>query len=464
MFNFINRIKNDFVIKSSHSFSFLFVVCLNSLNLISQEVVSIDYIMKTEINEVKEYEATNSKSNLLYIPFNFSSNKALTTALYDSLSSSSRIIEKIDFVYTRFKLSHNFDQEKLNRERLETLRKYALYIFDNNLIEWSFYEQVNDMTLEENRKLFHGFVIHYLDESVYSGNNGNLNTEEEITTIKKYLTRVEPATTDSVIETILEGESRYSPLLKRKKEKGIYFSKKFLGIWRKELPATFDTTWTTVYHSSTYSPFGNDSVVIQTLRRYEDQWNCNYLIEDVTGSMYPYIAQTLAWKKLKMDSSVLEHFIFFNDGDHKPDGPIGHSGGAYYLQSHDFNEIGEKIYSVMRKGGGGGTPENNIEALLTAEKSFSESNSYILIADNNAPIRDMIISEKIEKPIHIILCGVRNGAIHHSYIKLAMTTGGSLHTIEEDVNHIKEMKPGDTFILGRQKWKYLERGIIILVK
>lgn len=432
--------------------------------IFSQDVVPIDYLMESEVRQVKIYNVDHSDTNLLIIPFDYSSSQTETRDLFDSISSSNRPIEKIDFVYTKYKVSEDFDQAKLNRKRLELLRNHAPFIFDNNVIDWHFYEQANNLSLEENKKLFHGFVIHFLNNSAYAGNNGRMTTEEEIAAIENYLHSVRTSSSKRVVDKITECATRYSPILRRKREKGIYYSKKFFGIWRKEIPATYDTTWTESIIPGSYKPFGKDTVVIKTLRTYEDKWNCNYVVEDVTGSMYPYIAQTLAWKKLKMDTSVLEHFVFFNDGDSRPDGPIGKSGGAYYIQSHDFKEIGNKIKMVMRKGSGGGAPENNIEATLFAEKKFKESDSYILITDNYAPIRDMSISDKVKKPTHVIVCGVRNGTIHHSYIKLALQTGGSIHTIEEDVDDILELKAGDTFEMGGQKWKYLNRGHIVLIR
>ncbi|MEX2483864.1 MAG: hypothetical protein WED10_04875 [Brumimicrobium sp.] len=450
------------MIKIKHSF---FVVLMAfAAPIFSQDVVSVDYLMESEVRQVNVYDVDDSDTNLLFIPFDYSSSKTETTDLFDSLASSSCPIEKIDFVYTQYKVSEDFDQANLNRKRLEVLRKHAPFIFDNNVIDWHFYEQINNLSLEENKKLFHGFVIHYLHNSAYAGNNGPMSTEDEIKAIENYLDSVRISSSKRVVDKITECETRYSPILRRKREKGIYYSKKFFGIWRKELPATYDTTWSESIIPGSYTPFGTDTVVIKTLRSYEDKWNCNYVVEDVTGSMYPYIAQTLAWKKLKMDSSVLEHFVFFNDGDNRPDGPIGKSGGAYYIQSHDFEEIGNKSKQVMRKGFGGGAPENNIEATLFAGKKFKESETFILIADNYAPIRDMSISDKVEKPTHIILCGVRNGKIHHSYIKLALQTGGSIHTIEEDIDDVQQLKAGDTFEMGGQKWKYLSRGHIVLIK
>ncbi len=449
----------------SIGFGFILLISLFSRShVFSQDVVSIDYLLGLPQNQVEVYELDKTDTRLVSISFDFSAGQIENEDLLDSLLSGELPIQQIDFVYTRFKVSKDFNQEKLNRSRLELLRKHASFIFDNNLIEWNFYEQVNNFNLVENKKLFHGFVIHYLNHPTYTGNNGVLSTEDEIKTIETYLKSLVIPSTQSEIAQIIELPIQYYPLSKSKKKKGIMYSKKFLGRWRKPTPIKYDTIRRERLTGGIYSPFCNDSVVTQTLRKYENKWNCNYLIEDVTGSMYPYIAQTLAWKKMKLDSSILEYFVFFNDGDRHPDGPIGNSGGASYLKSHDFEKIGSKIQEVMQKGKGGSAPENNIEALLFAETKFDESDSYILIADNNAPVRDMKIVEKVKKPVHIILCGVHNGRIHHSYIELAAQTGGSLHTIEEDIDDVKAMKPGDIFEMGGQKWKFLSVGSIVLVK
>jgi hypothetical protein len=420
--------------------------------------------METPVTSVDVYKVDYLDSTKVYIPFDFSASDAEIESRIDSLLSKNKAIEKIDFVYTQFRVSEDFDQDKLNRERLELLHRNARYIFDNNVIDWKFYRQTNNFGLEENKGLFHGFVIHYLTHPTYEGNDGGLSTEEEIDAILDYLVEVKLPETKTEMGGIVEGCKGYLPLSKRKREKGITYKKKLFGLFRKRDTPCYDTSWTTYTVAGVYMPFVQDTVVMRTLRNYYDEWNCNYVVEDVTGSMYPYIAQTLAWKKLKMDSAGIEHFVFFNDGDSRPDGPIGKSGGAYYINSNSYKKVTDFVAQVMRKGNGGGAAENNIEATIYAEDSFDESESYILIADNYAPIRDMKISEKVKKPTHIILCGVRNGRIHHSYIKLALQTGGTLHTIEEDIVGIEVMKPGDIFEMGGQKWMYNSRGDIVLVR
>ncbi len=431
---------------------------------IAQDVVSIDYLLETPVKTIDKYKLNSDDTSVVYIPFDFSSGDSEVIEMIDSMLSRSVPIEKIDFVYTKFRQSEDFNQMELNRNRFEQLREFAPYIFDNNVIEWDIYEQTNTLGLEENKRLFHGFAVHFLNEGIYFGNDGPMTTDEEIDAIYAYLESVYRADSTYEMGGGREIGGGYIPISKRKREDGIRYKKKLFGLWRKYEDPIYDTTWVSTYSSGRYVPMINDTVVTRTLRNYEDQWNCDYVVEDVTGSMYPYIAQTLAWKKLKLETSSISHFVFFNDGDANPDGPIGKSGGAYYIESHDFEEIGEKVTEVMRKGYGGGAPENNVEATLFAEKKFDESDSYILIADNNAPVRDMSISGKITKPTHIILCGVRNGRIHHSYINLAIMTGGTLHTIEEDIVSINKLEPGDTFEMGGQKFKFNSVGSIELVR
>jgi len=441
----------------------IFLVFWFSFNTFSQDVVSIDYLLSLPTKETAIYDTNGLYKNCELIPFDFANGDAQQSIIWDSILSGSNPIIKIDFVYTRFKVSEEFDQQKLNRKRLELLRKNAPEIFDNNVIEWNFYEQVNTFDLATNKTLYHGFVIHFLNNEHYSGNKGIKSTEEEIDYIKKFLSETEKASSERVVGSITTGGGNYLPISKRKRAKGIRYDKKFI-IWRKKEPETFDTIWVDKAIAAIFSTPIADSVVIKTLRKYDDEWGALIVVEDVTGSMYPYIAQTLAWKKLKTDSTDLQHFVFFNDGDNHPDGPIGKSGGAYYVHSNDINEIGKEVYAAMHKGYGGGAPENNIEALLFAEKEYKECPSYILIADNNAPIRDIELLKEVIKPTHIIICGVTNGRIHHSYISLAMKTAGSLHTIEEDIDKVPIIRAGETFKMGGQKFKLMGDGKLILVE
>lgn len=428
----------------------------------AQDVVSIDYLLGLPVKTMAVYPINEKDTTLLAIPFTYSGAESEAMMKLETLLAGSKTIVKIDMVYTKFHVSEEFDQMALNRKRFEQLRSYSAEIFDNNVIEWEIIEQVNDRDLAYNKTLFHGFVIHFLDDPYYSGNDGKKTTEEEINFIKEYLKKVRVPISSRVMSEVKRSSNMYLPILKKKREKGKLYNRKFLFFWRKKAPVTYDTIWKEVWSAGSYSPVMNDTVVMKTLRKYSQDWINNIVVQDVTGSMYPYIAQTLAWLRLKMDSTALQHFVFFNDGDSHPDGPIGKSGGAYYIHSSEEEKVQVKIFQVMGQGGGGGCPENNVEATLKAKSEFSEAPAYILIADNNAPVRDLTIMKEIDKPIHLILCGVRNGRVHHSYIQLALSTGGSIHTIEEDVEGVGPLKTGDTFKLGGQTFRFIANGSLIL--
>lgn len=440
--------------------AFLFLFSSNLAN--SQHVVSIDYLLEMEPEITEEYDVDNLDSTCVLIPFDFAGNNSFTQEVIDSMLSLSIPITKIDFVYTRFAVAEDFDQHKLNEKRLNFLEKVRPSIFDNNVIEWKFYEQSNTLSHEENQELFHGFVFHFLTAKTYFGNDPE-RTAFEIDFLRRgCLEMPYRLTVDSTIVRKRSGGG-FIPILKKKQEKGIRYPKK--SIWGRKWDAyVYDTTYSydTVYPRWTSRTIV-DTVVLKTFNNYSEQMKDVLVIEDVTGSMYPYVAQTFEWRRKKLAETDLRHFVFFNDGDSRPDGPIGKSGGAYYIESDSIEEVEEFVYSVMQKGGGGYAPENNLEATIYGQKKFSDCSSYVLIADNYAAVRDMTLLGKIKKPTRIILCGARSGRIHHTYVSIAMATGGSLHTIQEDVDGIAELKVGETVEIGDQKFKYTLEGRLILV-
>jgi len=204
-----------------------------------------------------------------------------------------------------------------------------------------------------------------------------------------------------------------------------------------------------------------------------NEWKNKLIVVDVTGSMTPYLSQYLLWLKLNFDKSEQQHYVFFNDGnDYIKDYTksklgrkiIGATGGIYFAQNTGgFDLIKKTITIAMRNGGGGDCPENNIEALIAGEKKYKNAKEVIMIADNNATPRDMELLKNLNKPIRIILCGVKNNNFNEQYLSLAYKTKGSLHTIELDLKNLKEKKEGDRFQFG-DIWYIIKNGEVVLEK
>ena len=109
---------------------------------------------------------------------------------------------------------------------------------------------------------------------------------------------------------------------------------------------------------------------------------------------------------------------------------------------------------VMKMGSGGDIPENNIEALLRAQYKSRSDDEIIMIADNNAYVRDISLLYKIKKPVRIILCNVPCGVtINPHYLKIAQFTNGSIHTVHQDIYDVTALKIGTSYEINGVLYK-----------
>ncbi len=193
-----------------------------------------------------------------------------------------------------------------------------------------------------------------------------------------------------------------------------------------------------------------DSTVLNALAR-NTEWRKMLVVTDLTGSMSPFTAQLLLWFKLAQNTGRVEHIVFFNDGDGKSDESkvLGKTGGIYQIRPKNFEEIARLANEVVQKGNGGDEPENNVEALLYGIKICPQCEEVIMISDNWATPRDLQLLKKVNKPVRVILCGTQEGT-NVDYLNLARETGGSIHTIEQDINDLLNVNEGQEINIGRE--------------
>lgn len=277
---------------------------------------------------------------------------------------------EIDLVFTLY--PKDIKRWRTNYDELLRNRIYTLLAADSTLrdegIRWNMILQTKCETEEEAKDYFHGFVIKYRPKRVRI---------------------IERVTSPKDLKALITGQART-----------------------------------------------RDSTVLKVMDR-NPHWRNMLIVADWTGSMYKYGAQLLLWHKhilSKSSDSHVRHFVFFNDGNKRSTAHkvVGRTGGVFHAKSTELPEIVKTMLYVMRKGNGGDTPENDIEALLTGIQYLEQYEDVILIADNKSDIRDFELLDKLDRPIRIILCGVK-GAIHPHYLELAFRTGGSIHTLEHDL-------------------------------
>jgi hypothetical protein len=453
-------------------------------------VVTPELLSKFREQVVERYDTARKSPYIIYFPMRYGkfifteADKQLFKTLEDT------IVERIDLVYTVYRRDKSFDQKKLNKERYEMLQQYFPEAFDNNLIDWNLIAQDGFMEYKTAQTLFHGFVIYLKPHGVVSKTGELIQSALDLSLDEPETHVLEPTEAEKTIRTFLDASvatktvydttyvkrpkrywtGKYLAKTARKRKKGKRYDK--AGRGKRKRPKEYKTKYLKeikvtsrevpdlsagLEPEKAIAKLSKDSVVYTSFKRVVPKDNKKYvLVQDVTGSMHPYLAQTLLYMHTHMLGGE-KHFVFFNDGDGSPDGPIGRTGGTYYVKTDKVSEVEKIAFEAMRKGKGGKQPENDIEAILYGIKQSRGCDEIILVADNYARVRDMRLLKRLVPlniPVRVVVCGVAKGeVVNLDYIYLARLTNGSLHTMNQDIVDLGAKKDGDSFKIGTQYFR-----------
>jgi hypothetical protein len=419
----------------------------------------------------------------------------------------------IEIVCTDFPSS--FSHNTLNIERLRTAMELFPMIDIATISKVVVLRQMDGNVKEKAQQMFHGVIVHYRtvqDEALIKEDLAKLDTllsklgviskdssfittdgglmKSETVSAKKIprimefkarnngITRWFPGWRDSIQKSVPEiplycyivvtpKEALKRKLITRKSFRNSKIEKDIISLgWKDADSLIVQQCFIEPGSGMAIGDFTNpgvpDSTVVKVFDR--NRWKNMAITADVTGSMYPYTAQLLVWLRLKSLDSLTTLFTFFNDGNNKPDGlkKIGNTGGIYLKKCKSFEEVGELIKHTMQRGSGGDLPENNVEALIEAEKEFPGISFHVMIADNWAPLKDIELTKKLSKPVRIVLCGTINNMINIDYLDLARRTGGSVHLIEEDITNLALLHDGESVVIGGNEYRLI-RGQFVLI-
>ncbi|HET6989858.1 MAG TPA: hypothetical protein VFJ43_00985, partial [Bacteroidia bacterium] len=392
------------------------------------------------------------------------------------------------------RVSPDFDQQKLNQQRLKNLLSLLPDAFSNPLTEWQLIGQTGAKSPEEGRRYFHGFIITWRPDASPSLVKNEMNaldslflpkihreellshtTKKDSLKIKeKVLTNPDGTTTvldrniseDSLWMYIKSADKGYtvvyakwgdtahtSVIVTEEAENGRKLKRK----WKLEDHLS-DTPVSAMNELDLHNP---DSVVTSVMRR--NGWDHIVVVADVTGSMSPYTAQVLAWVPIGLAGGKCAGFVFFNDGDGKSSNEknIGKTGGIYSVQTQHFDSVYYVMKKTMSAGDGGDIPENPVEAAIFSINHFPATSEIILIADNFSSPRDLELFAKVNRPVHIVLCGARGG-VNPDYLFLARQTKGTVHTVHDDILNLSEMKDGDVVAIEGKHYMLKNEHFICL--
>lgn len=346
--------------------------------------------------EVKTKSYRYSYSYLEAVVINMSFGEYSIVSIMDKAKLKNAQVVQIDVIYTDY--PKGMDLQNLNRQRIRKALETRSDLISNEIIHWRLIRQMECRSEAEAKLLFHGVVIYYRPEF-----NAAIETE----------------------------------------------------FYKSTLPET-DTVKIT---NSDFRRF-KDSTVVAVFRRHKN-WTSPTIVTDVTGSMSPYVSQVLFWYLYKWNEKEKTNIILFNDGDHKSTEAkiIGKTGGIYTQSTNKYEDFLGLLRKANSGGYGGDIPENGVEAILKAQEEFSTSKEIIFIADNYADMRDFELVSKIKIPVRVVLCGT-HFFVNTQYLELAMKTGGSVHSIEQDLYDLSKLAEGKTFTFNRQVYVFKDGKIV----
>lgn len=442
----------------------LILFCLLAHVSARAQGVSIDRLMKLKPVAIAT-QRTDPYPGTVYLAMPFSEAVFKDTSGLRLVGHPSRIYA-INLVYTRYRESDSFNQPKLNYYRFQELKKVLPGAFKTDSIEWKVLEQREAKTREEAAKCFHGFIIllknevpRHLIEKELRVMNSVLNTYRES---KVWIPeKIEWKVKKTKIET-----GRYLPRSYEKQRQGIRYSSSFLGMREKEYRIRRDST-IRKKTGGYYERKGSfDSTMFRNLNEYNlltrRTWSKKMsVVADVTGSMTPYSTQILLWLKFRPEVLEQGRFVFFNDGDAKPDmlKRTGSTGGIHFAPYRDFDSVKTTMAETMLAGTGGDIPENNIEAVLETLKRWPDTDTVLLIADNDAAVKDISLLPRVNKPVSVMVCG-GGEKINRDYIDIARATGGRLFVMNTEIDNLKKLQNGTELSLGGKKYEYRKGELV----
>ncbi len=427
------------------------VVLIVAMNSCRQDIVPNELLPKFDrilrnATVLTQYDFSESNSfHHIALPFDFGSNQLRDSAIINKLENTH--IKYITYIYSDYKKVDEFIQEELNRERLYNLYKFVPDLFNNDEVEWNTIVQTGGETEEQATNLFHGFVINYRPAPTMESMKMEVDYLKGM--IDTALTFIAPTSDTTSIVTSISTE------FFGEGDEVVYYE--------SDVIFATDSAYTSTKGTYCFSNYFQDTTVSAVLSR-NTEWGKMLIHCDLTGSMSPYSAQLFVWHRLNIDKNKVQHFIFFNDGDMTPDNKkkAGKTGGIYYSIANNFEELQKIAYKCMGNGCGGDAPENDIEAILKGLNKCKDCKDIILIADNWANLRDYEFIDKVDRPIRVILCGTQFG-INKQYLDLARATKGSVHTIEEDIENLMDLKEGEQIKISGHTF-LIKNGRFIEVK
>lgn len=152
-----------FIFISLHAFSW--AQSFSAMEILDQQPIPVKNF---KVNRLDEYQ--------LALRTNFAEYNILNSEDLSLLED--KVIYGVSLIYTRYSSSEEFNQYDLNRNRIQELQMVLPKAFEET-VSWTLLEHIDCNSVEQGKKLFHGFII------TYRPHPDSLLLKKEISLIRK---------------------------------------------------------------------------------------------------------------------------------------------------------------------------------------------------------------------------------------------------------------------------------------
>lgn len=442
---------------------------LSSFRTQGQENV-LNRLANQKPQKIQKLDTSDAMAYRLWVETGFDQHRVTLKGLPPWLVG--KAIQEVQLYYTHYRQSDSFNQVALNKQRIEALSKALPGLLEQEGVRWKLMEQMGAKTATDAKKYPHGFLITFRDETYVSRREENLFLDSLGHALKILKDTILSINCIEKVKKKKEKTGQYLPLLAKKRAAGI---RKESEGWLFKRKPEFEIIRMVSYSCDTikgphpdapkwFENIARDTTVSTILNQFPYLKQNAVVAVDVTGSMSPYMADFAIWSRFQQHQKPFLGYLFFNDGDSTPDikKKTGQVGGIYVTKQPEFSAIDSTMSIARKAGNGGDAQENDVEALLMAQKHFASASHLVLIADNYSPIRDLNLVYKLKKPVHIILCGSSLGLINPEYLDLARKTNGHVHLMDLQLQQLSRMNEGATFTYNGFQYKIIKGQFKIL--
>jgi len=199
------------------------------------------------------------------------------------------------------------------------------------------------------------------------------------------------------------------------------------------------------------------------LHRNKDQWPSKRIVANIDCSMYQYLDELMVRNYSDEQEQHQNTYWLFNgfENQSKPSHKGNDRRGIFYVAQNDVEGFCTTVDKILNFSCSSNRLENVVEALILGAQDKAAEEELLFIADNFSDAADLHKLKELHVPVRVLLTASQRGINEH-YLEIAYRTGGSIHTLKEDIpsKQLQALKDGEQLHVGRFTYQFFKGRFI----